>query len=137
MQQSPRTLTPVSLFGPLTGSLLAGKQGLSCVCLVCVLDLLPHARNSSNTDFCVTLRTTRWKFATRQATGLRLCLSVVCAEVRPQRSAADVRRELEAREESRNTVKLIWRALASMASGQPNTLCISALFWPRVSSVNT
>ena len=69
--------------------------------------------------------------------GLRLCLSGVCAEVRPQRSAADVRRELEAREESRNTVKLIWRALASMASGQPNTLCISALFWPRVSFVNT
>ena len=58
----------------------------------------------------------------------------MCAEVRPQRSAADVRRELEAREESRNTVKLIWRALASMASGQPNTLCNSALFWPRVSS---
>ena len=39
------------------------------------------------------------------------------AEVRPQRSAADVRRELDAREEARNNVKLIWRALAAMASG--------------------
>ncbi len=40
------------------------------------------------------------------------------AEVRPQRSAAEVRQELEAREEARNHVKLIWRALAAMASGE-------------------
>ena len=40
------------------------------------------------------------------------------AEVRPQRSAADVRRELDAREKARNHVKLIWRALAAMASGK-------------------
>ena len=45
-------------------------------------------------------------------------LSFVGAEVRPQRSAAEVRRELEAREEARNHVKLIWRALAAMASGE-------------------
>ncbi|KAA6418404.1 MAG: hypothetical protein FRX49_11660, partial [Trebouxia sp. A1-2] len=43
-------------------------------------------------------------------------------EVRPQRSAADVRRELEAREEARNHVKLIWRALAAMASGESDGL---------------
>ena len=49
--------------------------------------------------------------------GYHLCF--VGAEVRPQRSAADVRRELEAREEARNHVKLIWRALAAMASGEP------------------
>lgn len=43
-------------------------------------------------------------------------------EVRPQRSAAEVRRELEAREEARNHVKLIWRALAAMASGESDSL---------------
>lgn len=56
------------------------------------------------------------------------CCDVCTAEVRPQRSAADVRRELEAREEGRNNVKLIWRALAAMASGtapQVIILCIS------------
>ena len=41
----------------------------------------------------------------------------VCAEPRPQRSAAEVRRELQAREEARNNVKLVWRALAALASG--------------------
>ena len=52
--------------------------------------------------------------------------SVCTAEVRPQRSAAEVRRELEAREEARNNVKLIWRALAAMASGTapPFQLCV-------------
>ena len=53
--------------------------------------------------------------------------------MRPQRSAAEVRRELESREEARNNVKLIWRALAAMASGQDshlmmtcNPVCVSA-----------
>lgn len=44
-------------------------------------------------------------------------VSVVCAEARPQRSAAEVRRELQSREEARNNVKLVWRALAALASG--------------------
>ena len=39
------------------------------------------------------------------------------AEARLQKSAADARRELEAREEARNNVKLVWRALAALASG--------------------
>ena len=33
------------------------------------------------------------------------------------RSAAEVQKELEAREEARSRVKLIWRALAGMVSG--------------------
>lgn len=44
------------------------------------------------------------------------------------RSAAEVQRELQQREEARNNVKLIWRALAAMVSG------ISPLLSP-VSSV--
>ena len=39
------------------------------------------------------------------------------AEARPMRSAAEVQKELEAREEARSRVKLIWRALAAMVSG--------------------
>ena len=46
-----------------------------------------------------------------------LQVRVVCAEVRPQRSAAEVRRELQSREEARNNVKLVWSALAALASG--------------------
>lgn len=41
----------------------------------------------------------------------------VFAEAKPQRSAAEVRRELESREEARNNIKLIWRALAALTSG--------------------
>ena len=41
----------------------------------------------------------------------------VFAEAKPQRSAAEVRRELESRGEARNNVKLIWRALAALTSG--------------------
>ena len=53
------------------------------------------------------------------------------AEARPMRSAAEVQKELEAREEARSRVKLIWRALAAMVSGIAiGTLLISdCLCW--------
>ncbi|KAL3151309.1 hypothetical protein ABBQ38_013146 [Trebouxia sp. C0009 RCD-2024] len=43
-------------------------------------------------------------------------------EARPQRSAAEVRRELQSREEARNNVKLVWHALAALASGDSSSL---------------
>ena len=70
-----------------------------------------------------------WLGGTVQTAGINACTARiavkallnpwvhVCAEAKSQRSAAEVRRELESRGEARNNVKLIWRALAALTSG--------------------